>query len=154
MAQVGQRALLIILLGVTLGLLSNAISPRGIPLITPPKKVPKQEELIPLQKAHDLWDSGNAFFLDARKPADFEAGHIANALNLPVEEFPEYFLNVAPKLSLDSPIVVYCDGIACELSHHLADQLRQNGYTNVHILFNGMTTWRTAGFPVESAPAK
>jgi rhodanese-related sulfurtransferase len=154
MAHVVQRALLIILLGATLGLLSNAISPNGIRLITPPKKAPKPEEFIPLKQAHDFWEGGNAFFLDARKPEDFEAGHISKAINLPIEEFPEYFPKVAPMLTLDGPIVVYCDGMECELSHRLAAELRQLSYTNTHILFNGWTVWRTAGFPVESAPAK
>src|ERR1051325_7573517 len=105
MAKVVQRALLIILVGAVLGLLSNAISPKGIPLITPPKKAPKADEFIPLQKAHDLWSEGNAFFLDARKPADYELGHIANALNVPVDEFEQQYPKVAPMLAPDTPIV-------------------------------------------------
>src|SRR5512138_859810 len=131
MFQSAQRALLIVALGSLIGLLSNAVSSKGIPLITPPKKAPKAEEFVPLGKAHDLWGGGGAFFLDARKPLDFEAGHIANALNLPVEDFPEYYPKLAPMLSPESAIVVYCDGTECELSHRLADQLRQQGYTNV-----------------------
>jgi len=149
MFQSAQRALLIVVLGSLIGLLSNGLSSKGIPLITPPKKAPKAEEFVPVAKAHELWSGGGAFFLDARKPLDFEAGHIANALNLPVEEFGEYYPKLAPMLSPDSPIVVYCDGTECELSHHLADQLRQQGYTNVHMLFNGWTAWRSAGYPVE-----
>jgi rhodanese-related sulfurtransferase len=154
MAKVVQRALLIVLVGAVLGLLSNAISPKGIPLITPPKKAPKADDFIPLQKAHDLWSEGNAFFLDARKPADYELGHIANALNVPVDEFEQQYPKVAPMLAPDTPIVAYCDGNECELSHRLADHLRQLGYTNVHILFNGWTVWHTAGFPEEKGPGR
>ena len=155
MAKVLLRAFLILLLGTGLGLLTNALSPRGIPLITPPKQAPKVDEFIPLPKAHELWSSGNGFFLDARKPADFEAGHIPNALNLPVEEFQDYYASkFSMMLAPDSPIVAYCDGTECELSHHLADQLRQAGHTNVHILYNGWTAWKSAGYPVESGPAK
>ena len=150
MVKVVQRALLIVVLGILCGLLSNSITPKGIPLVTPPKKVPKADEYLPLAKAHELWGGGEAFFLDARKPEDFEFGHIANALNLPEEQFQEHFPRLAPMLAPTSPIVVYCDGTQCELSHRLADQLRQQGYTNVHILHNGMTAWKTAGYPVES----
>jgi rhodanese-related sulfurtransferase len=150
MVQVVKRALLIVVLGICCGLLSNSITPKGIPLITPPKKVPKADEYMPLEKAHELWGGGEAFFLDARRPADFELGHIANALNLPEEEFQEHFPRLAPMLSPASPIVVYCDGKECELSHRLADQLRQQGFTNVHILFNGWTAWKQAGHPTES----
>src|SRR5438552_17714246 len=123
MAQVVQRALLILLLGAALGLLSNAISPKGIPLITPPKKAAKAEEFIPLEKAHELW-AGGGIFVDARKPEDYEQGHIANALNLPVEESEQYYTKVAPMLASDSRIVVCCYGRECELSHRLANQLR------------------------------
>ena len=70
-----------------LGLLSNARFPKGIPLITPPKKAPKPEEFVPAAKAHDLWGGGGSFFPGRAQAADFEAGHIANALNLPAEEF-------------------------------------------------------------------
>jgi rhodanese-related sulfurtransferase len=148
------RALLIVALGAALGLLANAVSPKGIPLITPPKKVVKQDEYVPLQKAHELWNRGGAFFLDARQPEDFEAGHIGNALNLPVETFQEHFPKLAPMLAPDTPIVVYCDGTECELSHRLAEQLRLQGQTNVHMLFNGWTAWRSAGYPVEKGPGQ
>jgi rhodanese-related sulfurtransferase len=154
MVQTVQRALLIVLLGAGIGLLTNALAPNGIPLITPPKQVPKQSEFIPLEKAHELWSSGGALFFDARKPDDFQEGHIANALSLPVEEFQEHYPKVAPMLAPDSAIVAYCNGKECELSHRLATELRQLGYTNVHILYNGWTAWKEAGFPVESGPAK
>src|SRR4051794_25934600 len=101
-----QRALLIVLVGVGLGLLSNAVSPHGIPLITPPKIVPKVDEFMPLSQAYELWGSGTGFFLDARKPADFEAGHIPNALNLPAEEFDQtYAAKFSSMLTPDSAIV-------------------------------------------------
>jgi rhodanese-related sulfurtransferase len=153
MVRTVQRIFVIILLGVGLGLISNTITPKGIPLITPPKKAPKPEEFIPLEKARDLWSSGVLLF-DARKLEDYEAGHIANALSLPVESFQESYPKVAPLLSPDSSIIVYCDGTECELSHRLANELRQQGYTNVHILFNGWSSWKGAGLPTETGSQK
>ena len=47
----------------------------------------------------------------------------------------------------ESPLVLYCDGTECELSHRLRESLRQLGYTNTHLLFNGLTAWRQAGLP-------
>jgi rhodanese-related sulfurtransferase len=154
MAQVIQRALSIVVLGAVLGLLSNAIVPRGIPLVTPPKKVAKPEEFIPLLTAREMWDSGTTLFFDARKPEDFEAGHIAKALNLPAEQFEEQYPKVAPLLTPESPIIVYCDGEECDLSHRLVEQLRPQGYTNVLILSNGWTAWHAAGYPVETNSVK
>jgi rhodanese-related sulfurtransferase len=144
------RVLALVIVGGALGLLCNVISPKGIPLITPPKKVPKPEEFIAFDKARELWSSGTTVFLDARSPEDFKAGHIAAAQNLPVEKFQEFYPKIAPLLSMDGSLIVYCDGTDCELSRELADQMRQLGYTNLHMLFNGWTTWLTNGLPTES----
>jgi len=148
------RALFIVLIGAGLGLIGNAVSPRGIAWITPPKKQPKPEEFVALEKAQELWNSGSAIFLDAREPADFATGHIAMAHNLPAQAFEKHFAQVAPMLSPESQIVVYCDGTECELSHRLAESLRQLGHTNVHMLFNGWTVWREAGLPTEQGERK
>ncbi len=141
------QMLILVLLGAGLGLAANQVSPRGLPLITPPKQTPKAESFIALSQAKQLWHSGTAFFLDAREPADYAAGHIGNALNLPAQSFAQHFGEVAPMLTRESPLVLYCDGPECELSHRLRESLRQLGYTNTHLLFNGWTAWRQAGLP-------
>ncbi|MFO1498667.1 MAG: rhodanese-like domain-containing protein [Verrucomicrobiota bacterium] len=148
------QVVVILVLGSALGLLANAISPKRIPLQTPPKQAPRADEFIPLDQAQRLWSEGTSFFIDARKPADYEAGHIANALNLPVEAFGEHYPRLAPMLTPESQLIVYCDGTECELSHRLASELQQQGYTNVHVLFNGWTAWRSAHLPVEQGAGK
>lgn len=148
------KALGIVLLGVAVGLVANYGSPVGIPLRTPPKKEAQEGEFIPLDQAKKLWESGGAVFIDAREPADFAAGHIGNALNLPVQSFAQHFGELAPVISSGLPLVLYCDGKECDLSHRLAANLRQQGQTNVHILFNGWTAWREAGFPVTPGGAR
>jgi rhodanese-related sulfurtransferase len=140
-----QRAVLIVVAGVTLGLAGNAVSPRGIAWITPPKKVVEAKDTIPLPEAQALWEAGDGFFLDARRPEDFAAGHIAGAFNLPAHSFDAHFQEVAPMLAPDARIVVYCDGVECELSHQLAGSLRELGFTDVRVLINGWTEWRRAG---------
>ncbi len=145
-----QRALLqavvLVLIGTIMGLLANAILPKGIPFIRPPEPQLHDQDKIPLVEAKKLWDSGTAFFMDARTPADYIAGHIALAQNLPVEKFDQFFPKVATALSPDSEIVVYCDGEQCDLSHRLMTMLHEHGYNHVRILVNGWTTWRKAGF--------
>jgi rhodanese-related sulfurtransferase len=145
-ASLGQ-ALGIVLFGIAAGLAGNLISPHGLPLIPPPKQTPKAEAFIALDQAKQLWHMGAAFFLDAREPADYAAGHIGNALNLPAQSFALHFGEIAPMLTPESPLVLYCDGQECDLSHRLAELLRQQGYTNLHILSNGWTAWRLAGLP-------
>ena len=140
------RALLIASAGAALGLAVNIISPRRIPFIAPPPAVAQPTDFVPLATAQQLWQGGTAFFLDARAPADYAAGHIAGAYNLPAEEFDARYPQTATLLTPDSVIVTYCDGLECDLSHHLTDRLRELGYQNVHILQNGWTAWRQAGF--------
>lgn len=141
------QALGIILLGAGAGLAANLISPRGLPWITPSRPALQAEAFITLGQASQLWQSGTAFFLDAREPADYAAGHIGNAFNLPVQSFTQHFGVIAPMLTRESPLVLYCDGTECELSHRLRASLHQLGYTNTHLLFNGWTAWRQAGLP-------
>ncbi|MGD0016309.1 MAG: rhodanese-like domain-containing protein [Verrucomicrobiia bacterium] len=142
------QAVILTLASAAMGLLVNAFSPKGIPLIRPPKLQLRDQDRIPLAEAKELWDSGTAFFLDARTPADYAAGHIALAHNLPVEQFDQYFPKMSAMLSPDSEIIVYCDGDQCDLSHSLMTLLRERGkYVHVRVLFNGWTAWRKAGFP-------
>ena len=142
-----QRALVIVLAGAVLGLIGNAISPRGLSYVTPLKPQLKAQDTLSLPEARALWSGGAAFFLDARAPADYAAGHIPNAFSLPVEQFDQQYPNVAPMLTPDAAIVVYCDGQQCDLSHRLALKLRELGYRNVRVLVNGWTVWQTARLP-------
>jgi rhodanese-related sulfurtransferase len=144
------QAMILTFVGVFLGLASNLVSPKRIAWVTPPKKQVSADEYLPLAKAHEWWSGGAAVFLDARAPEDYQAGHIGNAVNLPALAYEQHFPAVAPLLSAEAPIVVYCDGIECELSHRVAGTLRQQGYTNLHILLNGWTVWRDAGHPTQT----
>ena len=140
-----RQAFIIVVAGTALGLAANALSPRRIPFLTPPKAPLDAADVVTLQDAQELWNSGKAFFLDARAPADYQAGHIAGAISLPIEEFDNYYPQVEPMLTPDTTIVAYCDGNDCDLSHRLMDRLRELGYHNVRLLVNGWTTWHTHG---------
>jgi len=140
------QVLVIVLLGVGAGLLVNQLSPRGIPWLVVPVVVPAGE-FIPLDQAVQAWHRGNVLFLDAREPADYAAGHIGNALNLPAQSFAEHFGEVAPLLTSGSELILYCDGTECDLSRQLAAHLRQQGYVHAHILANGWAAWQQAGLP-------
>ena len=133
-----------------LGLVGNAISPRGLPLRTPPSSTAAN---ISLEEAVEVWSNGMAIFLDAREPQDYAAGHIGNAFNLPGLSFEAHFGKVAPLLTPTSRIVVYCDGAQCDLSHRLSERLRQMGFANVQVLTNGWSVWRQAGLPTQGDPA-
>jgi rhodanese-related sulfurtransferase len=127
----------------------NDGQPRRLPLIAPPKPELLPGDVIALDDAKPLWNSAAGFFLDARAPADYMAGHIAGAFNLPIETFEQQYPQIATMVTFDTPLVTYCDGVECELSHRLALRLRELGYKNVHVLVNGWTVWKQANLPTK-----
>jgi len=143
-----QRALAIILLGAACGLLANTLSPRRLPWVREPAAARAPRDVITLAEAEQLWRTGAGFFLDARRTDEYVAGHIAQALSLPLEGFERALPEIEPLLTHDANIVVYCDGGECELSHDVQRRLRALGYLNVRVLVNGWTAWRKAGLPV------
>jgi len=104
---------------------------------------------IPLFEAKSLYLHKSAIFIDARPTDDYERGHIRNARSLPWHEIDQRFMEVTKDISVNTPIITYCDGKTCRLSHDLANFLLDMGFTNVRILINGWTTWQNANLPVD-----
>ena len=148
-----RQAALIVLSATALGLVANRISPRGLPLVPPPRPATAPESTLTVAAAKALWMGGETLFLDAREPADYAAGHIANALGLPSKSFDEHFPAIAPIITFASPLVLYCDGKECELSHRLRASLAGLGYTNARVLADGWTAWSAAGLPTKKGIA-
>jgi len=105
---------------------------------------------ITLGEAEKLFFTHAAVFIDARSVEDYVKGRIQGARSLPWHEVDINFIGVTQDLDLETPIVTYCDGETCELSHDLALFLRDAGFTSLRVLVNGWTVWQQAGLPVES----
>jgi len=105
---------------------------------------------IPLFEAQKLFANDAAVFIDARSAEDYSRGHIHGARSLPRQEMDLKFVDVTKDLDLETPVITYCDGETCELSHDLALFLRDAGFVNTRVLVNGWSLWRLAGMPVES----
>jgi rhodanese-related sulfurtransferase len=99
---------------------------------------------------HKLHEAG-AMFIDARRSADYEAGHIAGARSIPVWEH-EADARVsalqAEGVLPDQVIVVYCSGIRCDDSAQLAEKLAFAGFFNVYVYAGGFPDWQFADGPV------
>jgi rhodanese-related sulfurtransferase len=105
---------------------------------------------ISLAEAQQLFASQAAVFIDARPAADYARGHIRGARSLPWHDVDQKFIDVTQDLELENPIVAYCDGETCELSHNLALFLREAGFANTRVLVDGWKIWQQSGGPVES----
>jgi rhodanese-related sulfurtransferase len=82
--------------------------------------------------------------LDVRTPAEYGQGHLAGALNVPVDE-------VAARHGVlgvphDRELVVYCK--SGKRAARARDTLQSLGYTNVKLLEGSADAWRAEGRPL------
>ena len=106
-------------------------------------------EITNVPLARKLYDSNKFVFVDARSRDDYDEGHIAGAVSLPVGQFDgkiEAFLEQYPP---EKSIVTYCSGRTCEDSHKLAQLLLAFGYTEINVFIDGFPGWEAAGYPIE-----
>lgn len=104
---------------------------------------------VSVQEAKVICDAFTHLVLDARKPADYLAGRLPGALSLPASDIDGNLAGILPLLSAEQPVLVYCSGEACDESLKLGEFLVTSGYTNVSLFIGGMTSWESAGYPVE-----
>jgi rhodanese-related sulfurtransferase len=108
--------------------------------------------IISLEEARKLFEIQEATFIDARPKEQYHEGHITGALCLPWQSVNDYFIEIAEQLNHNKPIICYCDGETCDLSHELALFLVDMGFTNSRVLVNGWSLWNKAGLPVATGP--
>ncbi len=154
---------LLILVGVSfsVALVVNHISPRGIPLfgnwdssagIVSANSTNEDSlfsEIRDIETAKQIFDQGNAVFVDARSEESFNQGHIAGAVSLPVGRFQEKIQSFRELYVPSTPLVTYCSGRACQDSHELARFLEVVGYSDIRIFIDGYPAWKDKGYPSE-----
>jgi rhodanese-related sulfurtransferase len=98
-----------------------------------------------MEQAQRLHRDQHAIFIDAREPERFAAGHIAEALNLPLYQ-QEVWSGALETIAKEAMLVAYCDD-DCDSARRLAEALRAAGYTKVFVMDRGYESWRKQGFP-------
>jgi rhodanese-related sulfurtransferase len=84
----------------------------------------------------------DAVILDVRTPAEVEAGAIPGAVNIDYNA-PDFSEKISA-LDKTKPYYVYC--MAGGRSSKAADQMKADGFTNVHNLEGGFKAWVSNGF--------
>lgn len=105
-------------------------------------------------EAHALHRAGAAF-LDARRTALYEEGHIAGAKVIsPWEDGVASKVQAYADATFDpkDPLVIYCSGGDCRDSHLLADRLWPLGFRNIRIYRGGWPAWSGRGWPSAKGP--
>lgn len=88
--------------------------------------------------------AGNkTMIIDSRpQKTKFDKGHLPTAINIPFSQFADY----SGKLPRDlkTPVIFYCGGLKCRLSHKSAAAALEMGYTNVTVFSTGYPSWKKA----------
>ncbi len=87
--------------------------------------------------------AGEVVVLDVRPPEEFAAGHLPQAVNVPLAELE----SALARLPADKEIVAYCRGPHCVLAYEAVARLRAAGL-RARRLAGGLPEWRLAGLPV------
>lgn len=105
---------------------------------------------IDTARAMELAATGEAVFVDARYPADYEAGHLPGAVNVPPGLFDDEIGAVLePELHPGAVLVVYCQSPSCPLAHETALGLDFMGYEGIVVYPGGWEQWTAAGGETE-----
>jgi rhodanese-related sulfurtransferase/DNA-binding transcriptional ArsR family regulator len=95
--------------------------------------------------------SSDVIILDARPANEYDAGHIAGAISVPIDQLQDRLRT----LPADKDYVAYCRGPYCVYADR-AVELLQKSRRRARRLIEGFPEWRAAGFPVANgadAPA-
>ena len=93
----------------------------------------------------DAWERRDEVqFLDVREPYEWDAGHIADAVHVPMQQLSERQDEIAD----DRLVVCVCRSGA--RSARVTDALRRAGY-EAENLEGGMVAWASSDLPFEAA---
>lgn len=92
-------------------------------------------------QATQLFNKGKVQVVDVRTPAEFAAGHLRSAKNMPLKELAGRL----GELDKSHPVLVVCtSGVQ---SAKGAAQLNIAGFADVYSLEGGFTDWQSQGLP-------
>lgn len=101
------------------------------------------KQLEPMEVTR-LINREHAVVIDIRKPAEYESGHLLNAINIPETEYMD------KKKEMDKyrnkPLVVYCQNGG--VSPQMVRRFKADGFSDVACLRGGVVTWQRAGLPL------
>jgi len=90
--------------------------------------------------------AGDVVVLDVRPPAEYAAGHLPRAVNVPPDELEERLRD----LPADREVVAYCRGPLCAYADAAVRLLTEQGRPAARLV-DGLPEWAAAGLPVEKA---
>ncbi len=109
---------------------------------------PLKPQVLTLAEMMLLTRQPASVIVDARPPGVFARGHIAGAINLPLEAAliePDTLL----RLPAGPNLIVYCDSSGCLASARMARMIKETTGRNASVYPGGWTEWNALGLPHE-----
>jgi len=123
---------------VALGYTNVKVFAKGFPEY---KKQPGAYPAITAEQVAAQIAENKTLIVDARpKVTKYDKGHIPSAISLPDSQFDE--LKGKLPRDLETPIIFYCGGLKCKLSHKSAARALVMGYKNVSVFTRGYPQWK------------
>ena len=110
------------------------------------KRLSGAKEVGPME-AVQLINRKDAIVLDIREQGEYNAGHVANARNIPAAALDKRVAEIS-KLK-GKPVIVACASGA--RSHAVSAALRRQEFTEVYVLAGGINAWQQANLPLEKS---
>jgi rhodanese-related sulfurtransferase/DNA-binding transcriptional ArsR family regulator len=101
---------------------------------------PDDTTAVSTQELLDRVGDGHTVILDVRPSAEYDAGHLPGAVNIPLDELTDRLA----ELPRGADIVAYCRGRYCVLAHDAARLLASHGMTAPRAA-DGVLEWRITG---------
>jgi rhodanese-related sulfurtransferase len=96
---------------------------------------------VSAERVAKLIAENKTMIIDARpQKTKFNKGHIPTAINIPFSQF-DVLKGKLPR-DLNTPVIFYCGGLKCRLSHKSAAKALEMGYTNVKVFDKGYPEWK------------
>lgn len=102
---------------------------------------------VSVNDAVNLINRDKAVVIDVCEPAEFAAGHVSGARNIPLGTLAAGAKGLPTNKA--QPVVVVCaKGMRAAKA---ATVLRGLGHDNTHVLAGGLAAWREANMPIEKS---
>ncbi|MFL9842919.1 rhodanese-like domain-containing protein [Flavobacterium rhizosphaerae] len=123
-----------------------AILALGLALTGCKKEHAKSAELVEPAAFYTAVKQDGVQVIDVRTPEEYNSGHIANAVNIDINE--NDFAQRLDSLDKDKAVYVYCRSGG--RSAKAVDMLKAKSFTNIIELNGGIEAWQKAEKPVEN----
>lgn len=107
---------------------------------------PQTAESLAPERVAELLRAGEAELIDVREDEEWEAGHIAGARHIVLEEVSSH----AGEIERERTVVFHC--ASGNRSAMVADAFRKDGY-DAYNMAGGVKAWEHAGLPLEPGGA-